>query len=180
MGNAGRIIQKLEEWKETAYRRWMDCGADTPSSIQLKYRGQYLEREKCLEIAKEGLAESPEKDGWIPCTERLPEPEEEVEISVKHTMGGKGYYFTVRGFFEDGEVWNGDSFYLWYFPDGAVEWDDEREDFKIPESWWERSRYADENNVCAIEDTVLAWRPLPEPYREPGVRQGAAGRDGIC
>lgn len=180
MGKAGRIIKRLEEWKEAAYSRWMDCGGDTPSSIQLKYHTQYLERERCLGIAKECLKECPEEDGWIPCAERLPKPEEEIEISIKRVRYGEKYYFSIRGFFEDGNVWNEDSSYLWDFPDDAVEWDDKGKDFRIPESWWECSYYADEEDIYAIEDTVLAWRPLPEPYREPETKRGTTGRDGKC
>ncbi len=167
MGDVDRIIQKLERWVESAYKRWMDCASDTTEYIRLRYHLQYLERKKCLEIAKEGLQGSLDGDRWIPCTERLPKPEEEIEISVKRTRCGEEYYFSVRGFFEDGKVWNWDSNYLWYFSEDAVEWDDKREDYKIPEGWWECSSYSAEKNVNAIDDTVLAWRPLPDPYREP-------------
>lgn len=107
----------------------------------------------------------PRTGNWIPCSERLPEPEEEIEISVKRVTETGTYHFSVRGFYEDGTVWNSDSAYMWDFPEDVPEWNSSGDDFKVPESWWEQSSYAEETIHC-IDDHVLAWRPLAEPYRD--------------
>ncbi|RDU22872.1 DUF551 domain-containing protein [Anaerosacchariphilus polymeriproducens] len=110
--------------------------------------------------------EEKQKNRWIPVSERLPEAEQEVELSVKRITDFGTYHFTVRGFYEDGNVWNEDSFCCWEYEKNVHELDEEKNDFKIPEGWWELSTYADEYCIHLIDDYVMAWRELPEPYKE--------------
>lgn len=35
--------------------------------------------------------------------------------------------------------------------------------YVIPEGWWESVSFAEE--FFAVDAKVIAWRPLPEPYR---------------
>ncbi|WP_162300629.1 DUF551 domain-containing protein [Anaerosacchariphilus polymeriproducens] len=123
-----------------------------------------FERE-AIDLAIQALEEKL-NNRWIPVSERLPESEQEVELSVKRITDFGTYRFTVRGFYEDGNVWNEDSFCCWEYEKNVHELDKEKNDFKIPEGWWELSTYADEYCIHLIDDYVMAWRELPEPYKE--------------
>lgn len=112
------------------------------------------------------IREKEDNNKWIPCSERLPEAEKEVELSIKRITDSGIYYFTVRGFYEDGNIWNDESFCCWEYDKDVHDYDDERDDFKISESWWEKSEYGDEYSIYMIDDFVTAWRELPEPYKE--------------
>ena len=46
------VLEELRERKELAYRRYMDCPADSPCYI--RYQQQYYERKMCLEIVEGG------------------------------------------------------------------------------------------------------------------------------
>ena len=101
---------------------------------------------------------------WIPVTERLPENEVNVLITVEHRpIGRKSYRRVVRAFHEDG---------TWSDIRSAYSWDDDSWDdyvdgdgiVLIPEGWFEAIDYHGE--FCAVDDFVIAWMPLPEPYKE--------------
>ena len=69
----------------------------------------------------------------------------------------------VRAFHEDG---------TWSDIRSAYSWDDDSWDdyvdedgiVLIPEGWFEAIDYHGE--FCAVDDFVIAWMPLPEPYKE--------------
>ena len=100
---------------------------------------------------------------WIPVTERLPENEVNVLITVEHRpIGRKSYRRVVRAFHEDG-TWNDiRSAYSWD-DDSWDDYVDEDGNFLIPEGWFEAIDYHGE--FCAVDDFVIAWMPLPEPYK---------------
>ena len=103
---------------------------------------------------------------WIPCSERLPENETEVEISCIRKYIGAGdkkkvAYFTARAFYTDGTMTTEDSSYVWEDCDNW-EYDEEKDAYIIPEGWWECVTFSDEFGVVDAE--VIAWMPLPEPY----------------
>jgi len=109
------------------------------------------------------LPTSIEADRWIPVSSgRLPEIEKEVEITVERRWEGKTYTFTCRAIYEDGTMWNEDSGYSWH--DLDMEYDEDHDDFKVPEGWFEAVSYAEE--FAVIDDFVVAWKPLPEPWKE--------------
>lgn len=99
----------------------------------------------------------PRDDGWIPCSERMPECEQEV------------YIFTERGtettaLYEDGKMPESKS--KWHWNDIQGEWDDEEDCMIVPEGWWEYRHFNPDdvyNNV--VDEKVIAWRPLPEKYQ---------------
>lgn len=95
----------------------------------------------------------------------MPPVETEVFIIAKRKYrGGEVRYITTTAMYEDGTVLENDS--CWNWEDIEGEWDEKNDCYIIPEGWWENRYYnPDEvyNNV--VDDEVIYWQPLPEPYR---------------
>lgn len=108
------------------------------------------------------------KGDWILCSERLPEVETEVFILAKRKFkGGDCMYTRTTAMYEDGTVLESDS--CWYWQDIDGEFDEENDCYIIPEGWWENRHYnPDEVYNNAVDDEVIAWHPLPEPYQLKG------------
>ena len=105
---------------------------------------------------------------WIQVTERLPENETNVLITVEcRPIGRKPYRRVVRAFHEDGTWSDMRSAYSWD-DDSWDEYTDDDGNVLIPEGWFEAIDYHGE--FCGVDDFVLAWMPLPEPYK--GVTNG--------
>ena len=104
--------------------------------------------------------------GWIPVSERLPKPEEEVlTTAIRRYKDGGRREIVIPAIYEDGTVPECDSNWNWEEIDG--EWDEENDCLIIPKGWFENRHYNPECTYnCAIDDEVVAWMPLPEPYRE--------------
>lgn len=85
-------------------------------------------------------------DRWVPCSERLPEFQKEVLVTLVHTYDEHDdyaeYSIAKRIEFDDGE---------WHWCDnhyGYLEWD------RYPNGHWGSSFYK-----------VVAWTPLPKLYK---------------
>lgn len=120
----------------------------------------------CIDIVKA----FPKAGGWIPVSERLPENETEVEISCIRRYTGAGdekkeCLFTARAFYTDGTMTTEDSSFVWDDCDNW-EYDEEKDAYIIPEGWWECVSFSEEFGIVDAE--VLAWMPLPSPYKEEG------------
>ena len=113
-------------------------------------------------MAIEALKEPERK--WIPVSERLPKNEQEVEVTYVqyHWKTGKPLYYTCRAFYTDGIMNTEDSDYVWDDTDN-FEYNESLDAYIIPEGWWEAVSFAEE--FCCIDRPVIAWRPLPEPYK---------------
>ena len=112
---------------------------------------------KAIEIVKKHA-----NDGWhVVADGDFPECEKEVEITVERHYEDKVYIFTCRAIYEDGNMWREDSGYNWNNFDN-VEYDEEKDDWKVPEGWFESVSYAEE--FAVIDDFVIAWRELPPKY----------------
>ena len=108
------------------------------------------------------------KTDWIPCEERLPDAEEEVYILAKRKYrDGDFKYITTTAMYEDGTIRENDS--CWYWEDIEGEWDEEEDCYIIPKGWWECKHYNPDNCYNnAVDDEVIAWQPLPKPYKKEG------------
>lgn len=106
----------------------------------------------------------PKVGGWIPCSERLPVTEVKVLIHAKRKYkDGSFKDIITTAMYEDGTVLEDES--IWFWEDVEGEWDEEAECYIIPEGWWEDKAYnADGELNHAVDDEVIAWMPLPEPY----------------
>lgn len=129
-----------------------------------------IERFNCENCSRrnfyqQGYEAGLKENRWIPCSERLPKSEDVVEITytTQDYETGETMYFTARAFYEDGTVDTEDSYYCWWDL-GKRKYDKEKDAYIIPEGWWESVRFSE--NFVAIDKPVIAWMPLPEPYRE--------------
>lgn len=102
---------------------------------------------------------------WIPVTEQMPPVETEVLITARRRYTSDTYREIVTtAMYEDGTVLENDSCWNWYDIDG--EWDEENDCYIIPEGWWENRHYNPDdvyNNL--VDDEVIAWMLMPEPYQ---------------
>ena len=96
---------------------------------------------------------------WIPVTERLPIPEQNVLICTKR---GK----ICVAMYEDGTMRENDSSWSWYEIEYAG-WDEEEDCGIIPEGWWEHTYFHPDCEFdCSVDEPVTHWMPLPEPPKE--------------
>ena len=134
------VIERLAQYE--------DLGL-TPEQIREVDR---LYSKKCKEVAE--LKKSP----WIPVTERLPKCEEEVYIQTKN-----GTITTAA--YEDGTMPDEES--AWNWTDIDFDYDEETDTYLVPEGWWEYRHYnPDDVYDNKVDEEVIAWMPLPEPYTE--------------
>ena len=99
---------------------------------------------------------------WIPVTERLPEHGVHVLAAcyVKWLGGGGRYYVC-------------DAFHTEHFRDTCgysdeidMEYNEDEDEYYMPEGWWEVIKNWDDYSCVAIGDFVTYWMPLPEPPKE--------------
>ena len=102
------------------------------------------------------------ENDWILCSEKLPDPEVDVLLTVEvRRVGMKPYRKVVKAFHEDGNINDIESIYTWDLFD-LVE--DEKGNCMIPEGWFECVDYSGE--FYGVDDLPIAWMKLPEAYKE--------------
>jgi hypothetical protein len=93
---------------------------------------------------------------WIPVTERLPIPEQNVLICTKRGT-------ICVAIYEDGTIREFDSSCSWYEIEWAG-WDEEEDCGIIPEGWWEHTAFHPDCEFdCSVDEPVTHWMPLPKP-----------------
>ena len=116
--------------------------------------------EKSIEIVKKH-----EDDGWISVKKRLPSCEVEVQITTRRKHKDEYSYIVTNAFYEDGTMPTEDSDWTWIECD-FKNWDEEADCYLIDEGWWEYKHYNPEGEYNnAVDDEVVAWKALPQPYK---------------
>ena len=105
--------------------------------------GRELRAEKPKEVQNEDIAnfcrdlglvrEALEQQRWIPCSERMPEPETEVLALCRRG----GVSFVCPAMYEDGTIIQSESIWNWNEIEGYGLYSEEADDWYIPEGWWE-------------------------------------------
>ena len=151
-----------------------DCGGDILCADQLReaaaglieaQAGRIEELEGQLILRQNELLREREKHRWIPVEERLPEPEKRVLIMTNYRgWNGKPYCDIMCGFYEDGNVWCEDSKANWDYEMKREEnYDESREDYRVPEGWFEELlNHIEDYNCVLIGEPVTHWMPMPK------------------
>lgn len=96
-----------------------------------------------------------------------PKVEEEVLILYCNSIGGYGI---TTAHYENGNVFSEDSKWYWEDLPNFGTYDEERDDYRIPEGWWEYRHFnPDEVYNNRIDRPVVGWMPLPEKLKKEGV-----------
>lgn len=110
-----------------------------------KYAGVYVKViQDMIEQLLADLEQDEKENGWIPVSERLPEDEKEYLVTLEKVYGTPEKLYGIASYlkFGDAGYWNENKY-------GYLEWD----------------RYSDGHGGTKMYK-VIAWMPLPEPYKE--------------
>lgn len=88
-------------------------------------------------------------------------PKVETEVLILYRNDIDGYGITTAHY-EDGSIFSQDSEWYWEdLPDWGT-YDEERDDYQIPEGWWEYRHFnPDDVYNNKIDRPVVGWMPLP-------------------
>lgn len=122
--------------------------------------------EGCYKDALNSVDEAPTIDPetlrptWRNPETHPPKVEEDVLVLFQNVVGGYGI---TTAYYENGNVLSKESKFLWEdLPDWGT-YDEEMDDYRIPEGWWEY-RYFNQDDVYnnLIDRPVVGWMPLPK------------------
>lgn len=99
---------------------------------------------KIVELLFTDLEQDEKENGWIPVSKGLPEDEKECLVTLEKVYGAPETLFGIANYlkFGDAGYWNEKKY-------GYLEWD----------------KYSDGHGGTKMYK-VIAWKPLPEPYKE--------------
>lgn len=104
-------------------------------------------------------------NSWIGVGSKLPDNETAVIISVLvKPVGITPFRRNVFAFYTDGKHTVSDSACAWGEIDERFEYNEDRDDFIIPEGWWESVQYGEE--FYAVSDFVTHWMKQPQPPKD--------------
>ena len=96
---------------------------------------------------------------WVSVEDRLPEAETDVLIACDRN----GYRFTCPAIYEDGKMLRQDSIWNWNDIESCASYDEELDDYYIPEGWWENRQFnTDDVYNNPVDCAVTHWMPRPD------------------
>lgn len=102
---------------------------------------------------------------WVPVSEALPENEKDVLIVCNRN----GYRFVCPAIRTDGKTLSQDSSWNWNDLYEYGLYDEDADDYYIPEGWWENRHFnPDDVYNNPVDCEVTHWMPLPEPPKMDG------------
>lgn len=122
----------------SSYHDWIQ---DIVNRYKLVTARDFLEM---IEQLQDDLEQDEKENGWIPVSERLPEDEKEYLVTLEKVYGTPEKLYGIANYlkFGDAGYWNEKKY-------GYLEWD----------------KYSDGHGGTKMYK-VIAWMPLPEPYKE--------------
>ena len=145
-----------------------DCERDECPALKIHGAAACMEMmcEDAVHLIERLTAENAalrEKQRWIPVTERLPKPETDV-LAV---CNRNGYIFVIPAIYEDGKLLTQESAWNWSDIYCYGLYDEEADDYYIPEGWWENRQFnPDDVYNNPVDCAVTHWMPLPEATEE--------------
>lgn len=110
-----------------------------------KYAGVHVKViQDMIEQLQADLEQDEKENGWIPVSEGLPEDEKECLVTLEKVYGTPEKLYGIANYLKFGDTgyWNERKY-------GYLEWD----------------KYSDGHGGTKMYK-VIAWMPLPEPYKE--------------
>lgn len=96
---------------------------------------------------------------WVSVEDRPPEAETDVLIACDRN----GYRFTCPAIYEDGKMLTQDSVWNWNDIESYDSYDEELDDYYIPEGWWENRQFnPDDVYNNPVDCSVTHWMPMPD------------------
>lgn len=95
---------------------------------------------------------------WIPVSERLPDATALVTVETKvykHRYVCEAVWIPRWSQKAEYDSW-----------EDCSEYNEDEDEYYVNEGWYERVHNWDEYSYVGIEDNVIAWTSLPEPYKE--------------
>lgn len=115
-------------------------------------------------VAIESLTKA---DSWTLVEDELPPNEKEVLLCVEMRCQIEAAICRiVRGIYTDGKHYLSSSWPPLNINDLEAKYDEQKDDYIIPQGWWEVTSYYIFGMLCKdiekIDGTVISWMPLPE------------------
>ena len=148
--DANALRQKIEKW-----------AASADNSISFTDSVEGFAYDEVLDAIDAAPTIDPEalRPTWRDPDKDPPKVETEVLVLYRNDIDG---YRITTAHYEDGNIFLQDSEWYWEdLPDWGT-YDEERDDYKIPEGWWEYRHFnPDEVYNNQIDRPVVGWMPLP-------------------
>ena len=163
LNKTGRTLEGLPERDKWEEREAM--WARKPSGVL--NADIILHQSDVIELLVSALRDALDKQPkWIRANERLPENEKTVLIAGwREGISGKLWPVVMTAFHIDGKMLAQDSCYAWSEGSVEMEYDEDADDFVVPEGWFEEVQCSDEFSMV-YDIRITHWMPLPEPPKE--------------